>query len=577
MSIIAAGYRRVSTDEQAEQGHSLETQLLAIENFAAQRGWELGPIYTDAGVSGQLDERPGLLALLENVKQGRCDVVVVHSIDRFYRNLSGLLKAFHLLQQQQVMFVSITENMDFTTPWGKLALAVLGMLAEIYIDKLSEETKKGKQQRARKGLWNGSIPFGYCNGLCLTCTDPNGPGYCPKAGQINRATDDQPLLPHPIESVGLRRAFKLSAINLLTDREIADRLNRQPVRYQGQDFVLRPKRQPSQVERFGPAQFSKDNVRELLVRVFYTGMVPYFGVNEQGQKRKRQQAVSLHPGQHPALIPQTLFDQVQKTRGLRHNAPVVPGKNERNLVYPLTSLLFCGECGQRMRGSSNKQGKRYYRCATRLQQVEGCHQPTLLADDIEQQLADYLGQLKLAPDWRNQTKEQLLIGEDKKVTYERLQQRWERARGLYLEGDLSRGEYERERLLYREGTLNLTNVPIKAIIATGYVVENFNVLWQHSDGTLKKELLQAMLAAVTSQGNALKALQPHSALYLLLRHGCLSFEGNSCHYGSDGVCIIGDTQTTVLLSPTEDKPLYPPGRLVQELALCTDQEFWRLD
>ena len=72
-------------------------------------------------------------------------------IDRFYRDLGGLLAALHHLHQHHVTFVSITENLDFTMPWGKLILAVLGALAEIYIDKLRDETKKGKRPAPAKG------------------------------------------------------------------------------------------------------------------------------------------------------------------------------------------------------------------------------------------------------------------------------------------------------------------------------------------------------------------------------------------------------------------------------------------
>ena len=122
-------------------------------------------------------------------------------------SISGLLSALHKLDEHQIAFVSITENLDFSTPWGKLILAVLGALAEIYIDKLREETKKGKLARARKGLWNGSIPFGYCNGLCASCSDVNGKDYCPKFGQANRSHGGI-LIPHPIESVGVQLTFR---------------------------------------------------------------------------------------------------------------------------------------------------------------------------------------------------------------------------------------------------------------------------------------------------------------------------------------------------------------------------------
>jgi site-specific DNA recombinase len=161
----AVGYIRVSSEMQIETGHSLDAQSALITDFIRAKGWSLNEIFCDAGLSGTLSDRPALQALMARAEHHDFDVVAVHAIDRFYRGLGGLLAALHQLHQNQVAFISIAENLDFSTPWGKLVLAVLGAPAEIYIDKLREETKKGKLARARKGLWNGSIPFGYCNGL----------------------------------------------------------------------------------------------------------------------------------------------------------------------------------------------------------------------------------------------------------------------------------------------------------------------------------------------------------------------------------------------------------------------------
>jgi DNA invertase Pin-like site-specific DNA recombinase len=85
----------------------------------------------------RISDRPALKELLDDAEKGLFDVVIVHSVDRFFCDLQGLLRALNHLQKHSVSFVSITENIDFTTPWGKLALAVLGTLAEIHIDKLS--------------------------------------------------------------------------------------------------------------------------------------------------------------------------------------------------------------------------------------------------------------------------------------------------------------------------------------------------------------------------------------------------------------------------------------------------------
>ena len=146
----AASYSRASTEEQVTEGHSLDAQADSTRRFIESHGWTLVHEYVDAGLSAKRDSaRPALEQLLRDAALGRFDVVVVDKVDRFYRHLQGLLSALDELNDHGVSFVSVRENLDFSTPWGKLALTVLGMLAEIYIDNLREETKKGKRARAR--------------------------------------------------------------------------------------------------------------------------------------------------------------------------------------------------------------------------------------------------------------------------------------------------------------------------------------------------------------------------------------------------------------------------------------------
>jgi site-specific DNA recombinase len=168
----AAGYRRVSMREQVD-GFSLAAQETNIRQHVQAQGWELVELYTDAGISAKKDsQRPALVQLLRDAQAGKFEVVVVDKLDRFYRHLRGLLTALDQLNDANVSFVSVQERLDFTSVWGKLTLTVLGTLAEIYIQNLQQETRKGKLQRARDGLWNGNPPFGYCRGACSNCKEP---------------------------------------------------------------------------------------------------------------------------------------------------------------------------------------------------------------------------------------------------------------------------------------------------------------------------------------------------------------------------------------------------------------------
>ncbi|RME41828.1 MAG: recombinase family protein, partial [Caldilineae bacterium] len=101
----AIGYIRVSTEEQAGRGHSLDAQSTLIREFVAARGWQLLRIYADEGLSGSRDDRPALQQLLRDARHQAFEVVIVHAIDRFYRSLAGLLAALDLLHRHNVSFV----------------------------------------------------------------------------------------------------------------------------------------------------------------------------------------------------------------------------------------------------------------------------------------------------------------------------------------------------------------------------------------------------------------------------------------------------------------------------------------
>jgi site-specific DNA recombinase len=90
--------------------------------------------------------------MIEDAEAGLLDVVVVHKLDRFARNLRVTLETLERLDRAGAGFVSISESMDFTTPIGKVILATLAAFAQYYSDNLSWETKKGKAERKAQGL-----------------------------------------------------------------------------------------------------------------------------------------------------------------------------------------------------------------------------------------------------------------------------------------------------------------------------------------------------------------------------------------------------------------------------------------
>ena len=140
----AVGYIRASTQDQT-QGYSLDAQRAEIERYCERSGYELIRIYSDEGVGAHTDKisrRPQLSRLLEDAEQGQFVVVVVHTLDRWARNLRVQIEALEILGKASVGFASVTENVDYTTPEGRLMLTMMGGFAEFFSDQVRRRFRR---------------------------------------------------------------------------------------------------------------------------------------------------------------------------------------------------------------------------------------------------------------------------------------------------------------------------------------------------------------------------------------------------------------------------------------------------
>jgi site-specific DNA recombinase len=156
-------YIRVSTEDQAKEGYSLEVQREHLESFAKREGLEIFKLYQDDGISGYSTERPALKELLGDAKDKKFDLVLVYKIDRFSRNLKDLLNLVDELSSCGVGFKSATEPFDTTTSSGKLMFQHLGSFAEFERNRIAEGVFPGMVKGVQQGNWQGARygPYGY--------------------------------------------------------------------------------------------------------------------------------------------------------------------------------------------------------------------------------------------------------------------------------------------------------------------------------------------------------------------------------------------------------------------------------
>jgi DNA invertase Pin-like site-specific DNA recombinase len=146
-------YIRVSTTEQSFAGQESE-----LREYATNRGWEVTKTYADK-ISGVQDSRPALNELMADARKRKVDIILVWKFDRFARSVSHLLSALETFRSVGVEFASISEQIDTSSPAGKLVFTILGAVSELEKSLITERVRMGIQQARRKGVRLGRPPL----------------------------------------------------------------------------------------------------------------------------------------------------------------------------------------------------------------------------------------------------------------------------------------------------------------------------------------------------------------------------------------------------------------------------------
>lgn len=200
----AVTYTRVSTEDQKNEGVSLEAQAAKLAAWCNLNDAEIIGSYTDAGLSGTRDDRPGLTAAIAHAcKEGA--VVVVYSLSRLSRSTTLTIKLADELAKHGADLVSLSEKIDTTTAAGRMVFRLLSSLAEFERDQIAERTTLALAHKKAKGERVGSIPFGFDLAA-------DGINLVPNAGQQR--------------AILLIRELKAAGVSM---RSIADELNRRHI------------------------------------------------------------------------------------------------------------------------------------------------------------------------------------------------------------------------------------------------------------------------------------------------------------------------------------------------------------
>jgi DNA invertase Pin-like site-specific DNA recombinase len=150
-------YIRVSTEVQNTDGQEAE-----MKEYVKHRGWEVTRVYRDK-MSGTKASRPALDELMADASKRKMDIVLVWRFDRFARSVSHLLQALETFRTVGIEFASLSEQIDTSTPTGKMTFTVLGAVAELERSLIVERVRMGLQSARKKGKRLGRPPIRQLN------------------------------------------------------------------------------------------------------------------------------------------------------------------------------------------------------------------------------------------------------------------------------------------------------------------------------------------------------------------------------------------------------------------------------
>lgn len=284
--MMVFGYARVSTDNQLEN-YSIEEQTARLEAYCAAKGWTLLRTYVDGGYSGGNTDRPALQQMLSAIKTGKIDAVVVYKLDRLSRSQKDTLT---LIEDEFLAhgtdFVSINENFDTSTPFGRAMIGILSVFAQLEKDQITERFTMGRIGRGKAGYFHGggNAPTGY------DYVDGN-------------------LIINEYEAIQVRELFDLFL--------------------QGYSINAIEKNLNSKYT----TKWTASKVRNVLKNSLYIGKVHFLGQE--------------YDGLHKPLIDIDTFESANNLL-LSSRENLIPSmKTPFRASYLLSGLIYCGRCGAR--------------------------------------------------------------------------------------------------------------------------------------------------------------------------------------------------------------------------------------
>lgn len=352
-------YVRVSTQEQAKEGYSIGEQVERLKKYCEAMGWIVVEVYIDPGYSGGSLDRPGLKKLIRDVKDGGIERVVVYKLDRLSRSQKDTLFLIEdVFLKHNTDFVSMNENFDTSTPFGRAMIGILAVFAQLEREQIKERMGMGKEARAKEGKWHGG-PF-----------EPIGYDY-------NKATEV--LEDNEYEQMQLRelRSLFMQHVPLRTIETM----------FLEKGYTIRK-----------GGKWTPTIMRRALRSKVYLGYI-----------RRHDE---WHKGSHNPVFTQEEYDEQVKLLDARAEQYAMTGVKPGVVTTYLGSLLYCKRCGAKYAKNSwpQRDGSRVmlYGCYSRMKKSKpmikdpNCKNKYWRVDELDKVVFDEIKKLATDPDYFTQ-------------------------------------------------------------------------------------------------------------------------------------------------------------------------------
>ena len=311
---IIAIYCRVSTDEQAEFGYSIDEQKRLLEEWCKANDYIIYKCYSDRGISGKnIKDRPALKELLSDAKEGKFDMVISWKINRVSRKLEDVLKIVNLLEKNNITFKSYSEPFETDTPAGRMQFQMMALIGEFERGTIAQNVKMGMIAKAKYGNWCGGRVLGYD-------LVPNNSPEEEKKGKNKLEINEK-------------------------EAEIVRFIFNEYSKGKGYKAITNKMNKLGYKTKKGN-NFSVGSIRDILTNPVYIGEIRYNVRQNWSEKRRRN--INPNPirvkGKHEAIIDRELWDKVQLILESKKGKPSRIYDGE----YPLTGILRCPKCGAGM-------------------------------------------------------------------------------------------------------------------------------------------------------------------------------------------------------------------------------------